>query len=67
MKIVLEDVSPKHYLWLKNMAEALSFKIKEVDTTKEEDEALVRAIDAGREDDVLSGEDAASFIDSLSK
>jgi disulfide oxidoreductase YuzD len=66
MKIILENVNPKHYDWLKKMAETLKFKVRELDISEEEeDQALERAIEAGRNDEVLSPEETSRFIDSL--
>lgn len=68
MKIILENVNPKHYDWLKKMADALKFKVREIDISEEEeDEALEKAIEAGRNDDILSPEETSRFIDSLGR
>lgn len=66
MKIVLENVNRKHLEWLQKMAETLQFKVKEIEITEaEEDAALARAIDAEREDEILSPEESERFIESL--
>ncbi|MEQ8414300.1 MAG: hypothetical protein RIB71_07530 [Imperialibacter sp.] len=68
MKIILENVNPKHFDWLKKMGDTLKFKVRELDISEEEeDRALEKAIEAGRNDEVLSPEETSRFIDSLGR
>ncbi|UKT64809.1 hypothetical protein [Pedobacter mucosus] len=48
MKLILENVDTKHYNLLLEMAEALNFKIKELNISEDEDAALGKAVESGQ-------------------
>ncbi|MFB2118235.1 hypothetical protein [Parapedobacter sp. 2B3] len=68
MKLVLENVQNKHYRLLLEMAEALQFKVTELEPTEEEiDSSLGRAIIAGKAEGRLSEQEQQAFESWLTK
>lgn len=68
MRMVLENVQDKHYQLLLQMAEALQFKVVEVEPSEEEvDAALGRAIEAGKSEGRLNEQEQVAFETWLSK
>lgn len=68
MRMVLENVQDKHYQLLLQMAEALQFKVTEIEQTeKEVDDALARAMDSGKTQGRLDKHEQAEFETWLSK
>jgi hypothetical protein len=66
MRLVLDKVDMRHYKLLMEMSKLLNFKVKKTEITEaEEDAALLRAIDARMNDDILSPEEADEFLKSL--
>ncbi len=62
MKLVLDNVQNKHYRLLLEMAEALQFKVTEVEPTEQEiDDSLGRAIVSGKAEGRLSEKEQQTF------
>ena len=62
MKLVLENVNLKHRDLLMEMAKALKFKVSEMTLTeKEEDQALLLAMEEGKKSGKASAEEQESF------
>lgn len=62
MKLVLDNVDLKHRDLLMEMAKALKFKVKEVELTeKEEDQALLLAMEEGKKEGRASREEQDNF------
>jgi|GEM_PF-1677229 len=68
MKLVLENVKDKHYQLLIEMANALKFKVSEIEPSEEEvDTALGRAIASGKPEGRLTKKEQLDFENWLSK
>jgi hypothetical protein len=62
MRLVIDNVKGEHYKWLIEMAKTLNFKVVEVGLTEEEeDEELLAAMEAVKNEPVLNSEDATEF------
>ena len=62
MRLVIEDFKSEHYKLLAEMAKTLNFKVLEVELSEEEeDEALLVAMKATKDEPVLNKEEANEF------
>lgn len=67
MKLTLENVKEKHFALLMQMAEALNFKVTDIDPTDSEvDAALGRAIESGKSKGRMTKKEQANFESWLS-
>ncbi len=67
MRLVLDNVKDKYYQLLLEMADALKFKVTKIDSDEEDiDNALGRAIAAGKKEGRLNEQEQAEFESWLS-